>query len=142
MFKKIYFIMGALLSLCASLGATPQFKPVTEAIRDQAAADHLAAQANRIAIYAKGFVCSSCGIGLRIHLKKLPQVDDSQFDQGVLMDASKQLLVLGIKADRQIDRKSLAKAIFKAGYESEYYYQWNGHKTQRHYFNQEGVDQP
>ena len=136
MFKKNYFIMGALLSLCASLGATPQFKPVTEAIRDQAAADHLAAQANRIAIYAKGFVCSSCGIGLRIHLKKLPEVDSSQFDQGVLMDASKQLLVLGLKADSQLDSQRLAQAIVKAGYDSEYYYQWNGVTTQRHYFDQ------
>ena len=134
MFKKIYFIMGALLSLCASLGATPQFKPVTEGIRDQAAADHLAAQANRIAIYAKGFVCSSCGIGLRIHLKKLPEVDSSQFDQGVLMDASKQLLVLGLKADSQLDSQRLAQAIVKAGYESDYFYQWNGNTTQRHYF--------
>lgn len=140
MFKKNYFILGALLSLCASLGATPQFKPVTEAIRDQAAADHLAAQANRIAIYAKGFVCSSCGIGLRIHLKKLPEVDSSQFDQGVLMDASKQLLVLGLKADSQLDSQRLAQAIVKAGYDSEYYYQWNGVTTQRYYFDQSESD--
>lgn len=134
--------MGVLLSLSTSLHASPEFKPVTDATRDLAAAQHIAAQPNRIAIYAKGFVCSSCGIGLRIHLKKLPEVDSSQFDQGILMDASKQLLVLGLKSANQIDTKRLAKAIVKAGYESEYYYQWNGEKTQRHYFNQEGVDQP
>tara|TARA_B110000003_G_scaffold33716_1_gene31198 strand:+ start:609 stop:1034 length:426 start_codon:yes stop_codon:yes gene_type:complete len=141
MFKKIYFIMGALFSLSTSLYASSEFKPVTEAMRDQAAAQHIAAQPNRIAIYAKGFVCSSCGIGLRIHLKKLPEVDSSQFDKGVLMDASKQLLVLGIKADSKIDSKRLAKAIVKAGYDSEYYYQWNGHTTQRLYFQQEESDQ-
>jgi hypothetical protein len=141
MFKKVYFILGALFSLSTSLYASSEFKPVTEATRDEAAAQHIAAQPNRIAIYAKGFVCSSCGIGLRIHLKKLPEVDSNQFDQGVLMDASKQLLVLGIKADSQIDSKRLAKAIVKAGYDSEYYYQWNGHTTQRHYFQQEESDQ-
>ena len=133
--------MGALFSLSTSLYASSEFKPVTEAMRDQAAAQHIAAQPNRIAIYAKGFVCSSCGIGLRIHLKKLPEVDSSQFDKGVLMDASKQLLVLGIKADSKIDSKRLAKAIVKAGYDSEYYYQWNGHTTQRLYFQQEESDQ-
>ena len=133
--------MGALFSLSTSLYASSEFKPVTEATRDEAAAQHIAAQPNRIAIYAKGFVCSSCGIGLRIHLKKLPEVDSSQFDQGVLMDASKQLLVLGIKADSKIDSKRLAKAIVKAGYDSEYYYQWNGHTTQRLYFQQEESDQ-
>jgi len=57
------------------------------------------------------------------------------------MDASKQLLVLGIKADSKIDSKRLAKAIVKAGYDSEYYYQWNGHTTQRLYFQQEESDQ-
>lgn len=133
--------MGALFSLSTSLYASSEFKPVTEAIRDQAAAQHIAAKPNRIAIYAKGFVCSSCGIGLSIHLKKLPEVDSSQFDKGVLMDASKQLLVLGIKADSKIDSKRLAKAIVKAGYDSEYYYQWNGHTTQRLYFQQEESDQ-
>ena len=132
--------MGALFSLSTFLYASSEFKPVTEVTRDKAAAQHIAAQPNRIAIYAKGFVCSSCGIGLRIHLKKLPEVDSSQFDQGVLMDASKQLLVLGIKADSQIDSKRLGKAIVRAGYDSEYYYQWNGHKTQRLYFQQEESD--
>ena len=56
------------------------------------------------------------------------------------MDASKQLLVLGLKADSQIDCERLAKAIVKAGYESEYYYQWNGVTTQRHYFDQSESD--
>ena len=128
--------MGALLFLSTSLVASPHFQPVTEKIRDHAAVQHIAAHTNRIAIYAKGFVCSSCGIGLRIHLKKLPEIDSSQFDQGILMDASKQLLILGLKANNQIDSKRLAKAITRAGYDSDYYYQWNGDKTQRHYFDQ------
>ena len=132
--------MVALFSLSASLHAFEPFKPVTEAIRDQAAAHHIASKSNRIAIYVKGFVCSSCGIGLRIHLKKLPEVDSSQFDKGILMDASKQLLVLGLKADEQLNAQRLAKSIVKAGYDSEYYYQWNGKKTQRHYFDQSKSD--
>ena len=33
---------------------------------------------------------------------------------------------MSLKADSQLDTQRLAKAIVKAGYESEYFYQWNG----------------
>ena len=68
-------ILAALTS--ASLDARPQFKATTPELRMQAAQDYLEDQPNQLAIYAKGFVCSSCGIGLRIHLKKLDSVDQS-----------------------------------------------------------------
>jgi hypothetical protein len=117
-------ILAALSS--ASLAARPQFKATTPELRMQAAQDYLEDQPNQLAIYAKGFVCSSCGIGLRIHLKKLDSVDQSQFDKGVLMDASKQLLVVAFEPGAVTNIDAVRDAGYSAGYDPEYYYQWNG----------------
>jgi hypothetical protein len=117
-------ILAALSS--APLAARPQFKATTPELRMQAAQDYLEDQPNQLAIYAKGFVCSSCGIGLRIHLKKLDSVDQSQFDKGVLMDASKQLLVVAFEPDAVTNIDAVRDAGYSAGYDPEYYYQWNG----------------
>jgi hypothetical protein len=117
-------ILAALSS--APLAARPQFKATTPELRMQAAQDYLEDQPNQLAIYAKGFVCSSCGIGLRIHLKKLDSVDQSQFDKGVLMDASKQLLVVAFEPDAVTNIDAIRDAVYSAGYDPEYYYQWNG----------------
>jgi hypothetical protein len=117
-------VLAALSS--ASLAARPQFKATTPELRMQAAQDYLEDQPNQLAIYAKGFVCSSCGIGLRIHLKKLDSVDQSQFDKGVLMDASKQLLVVAFEPGAVTNIDAVRDAGYSAGYDPEYYYQWNG----------------
>jgi hypothetical protein len=117
-------ILAALSS--APLAARPQFKATTPELRMQAAQDYLEDQPNQLAIYAKGFVCSSCGIGLRIHLKKLDSVDQSQFDKGVLMDASKQLLVVAFEPGAVTNIDAVRDAGYSAGYDPEYYYQWNG----------------
>jgi hypothetical protein len=117
-------ILAALSS--APLAARPQFKATTPELRMQAAQDYLEDQPNQLAIYAKGFVCSSCGIGLRIHLKKLDSVDQTQFDKGVLMDASKQLLVVAFEPGAVTNIDAVRDAGYSAGYDPEYYYQWNG----------------
>lgn len=92
----------------------------------QAAQDYLKDQSNQLAIYAKGFVCSSCGIGLRIHLKKLASVDRKQFDKGILMDASKQLLIVAFEPDAAVNIDTVRDAVYSAGYDPAHYYQWNG----------------
>lgn len=135
MITKFYFTIFALFFSSLSLPASQEHSAVTETVRDQAANDHLQKQTNRIAIYAKGFVCNSCGVGLRIHIGKLPLVDKSQFDKGLLMDAAKQLLIVGIHTEGAFNNEALKRTIEKAGYESEYYYRWDGEKTLRHYFD-------
>jgi len=127
-------ILAAMTS--APMDARPQFKATTPELRMQAAQEYLKNQPNQLAIYAKGFVCSSCGIGLRIHLKKLDSVDQSQFDKGVLMDASKQLLVVAFEPDTVTNIDAVRNAVYNAGYDPEYYYQWNGQSVDMRLFSQ------
>ena len=61
-----------ILLICAALcplAAKPQFEVTNPQNRQQSAHRYLNGQANQIAVYTKGLVCSSCGIGLRVHLK-------------------------------------------------------------------------
>ena len=125
-------ILAALSS--APLAARPQFKATTPELRLQAAQDYLHNQPNQLAIYAKGFVCSSCGIGLRIHLKKLDSVDQQHFDKGVLMDASKQLLIVAFEAHAEVSIDAVRDAVYSAGYDPEHYYQWNGESVDMRLF--------
>ena len=85
-------------------------------------------------MHTKGLVCTSCAIGLRIHLKKLAGIDKSQFNKGTLLDASTQLIVVAFKADAPPDPDSVRKAIHKAGYEATHYYQWDGARVRLHAF--------
>jgi hypothetical protein len=129
--KHIIFILTLAILIAAPLQARPQFKPTTPELRLQAAQDYLKDQPDQLAIYAKGFVCSSCGIGLRIHLKKLAGVDLKQFDKGVLMDASKQLLVIAFEPGAELNLDAVRDAIYSAGYDPAHYYQWNGQSVDR-----------
>lgn len=110
----------------ASLHAVPKFSVTTPEIRLQAAHKYLKDQPDELAVYVKGLVCSSCGIGLRIHLSKLPEIDKQRFNKGILMDASKQLVIVAFKPQGKIDTDTIRKAIDRAGYEAAHYYRWNG----------------
>jgi hypothetical protein len=134
--KHFIFILTLAALIAAPLHARPQFKPTTPELRMQAAQDYLKDQPHHLAIYAKGFVCSSCGIGLRIHLKKLAGVDLQQFDKGVRMDASKQLLIVAFEPGTEVNFDAVRDAIYSAGYDPAHYYQWNGQSVDRIEFKQ------
>jgi len=124
--KRLLSILTLAALTVAPLHARPQFKPTTPELRMEAAQDYLKDQSNQLAIYAKGFVCSSCGIGLRIHLKKLAGVDLKHFDKGILMDASKQLLIVPFEPDAAVNIDAVRDAVYSAGYDPAHYYKWNG----------------
>jgi hypothetical protein len=119
------------------LQARPQFALASAEDRSEAAQSYLMNQPNRIAIYAKGFVCSSCGIGLRIHLKKVDGVDTTQLENGILMDASKQLLIVALRPNKPPEMSHLRDAIYNAGYDPGHYYRWNGQTVDVYPFPQE-----
>jgi hypothetical protein len=79
---------------------------------------------NYLAVHTKGLVCSSCGIGLRIHTSKLEGVDKSQLTKGVDLDVKKQLVLVAFKPDAAIDVDGVREAIYKAGYDPVHYYLW------------------
>ena len=101
-----------------------RFKPVTPELRLEAATDYLAGKPDFLGVHVKGFVCNSCGIGLRIHLSKLAGIDKATFEKGIWMDPSKQLLVIAFQPGFRIDLEAVHDAIDRAGYELGLYYQW------------------
>ena len=93
-------------------------------LRDQAAKEMVENHPNYLAVYTKGLVCSSCGIGLRIHSSKLEGVDKSQLTNGVDLDVKKQLVLVAFKPDVAIDVDGVREAIYNAGYDPVHYYIW------------------
>ena len=68
-----------------------------------------------VIVHVKGLVCSSCGIGIKISIRKIEGVDLSLFDKGVKLDSSNQYVLVGKQAT--IDFNALFQAIYKAGYD-------------------------
>ena len=96
----------------------------TSELRDQAAERMVENHPNFLAFYTKGLVCSSCGIGLRIHTSKLDGVDKSQLTKGVDLDVENQLVLVAFKLDAAIDVDGVREAIYNAGYDPVSYYLW------------------
>lgn len=133
--KSIYpSVLILLLTALSPLLAKPEFEVTSPQSRQLAANNYLNGQSHQIAVHTKGLVCTSCAIGLRIHLKKLAGIDNSQFNKGILLDASTQLIVVAYQADARPDPESVRKAIYKAGYEAAHYYQWDGARVRLHPF--------
>ena len=140
-----YFLMKSLLTkllltfifIGSLLHASSQNAASNEDIRFTTAQNHLLHQPNQIAIHAKGFICNSCGIGLRIHLKKIAGIDRELFDDGIFLDASKQLLVVAFESATDININLIRDAIYSAGYDPEHYYAFDGDTVIRHPFGEE-----
>ena len=93
-------------------------------VRDQAAKGMVENHPNYLAVHTKGLVCSSCGIGLRIHTSKLEGVDKLQLTKGVDLDVKKQLVLVAFKPGAVIDVDGVREAIYNAGYDPVHYYIW------------------
>lgn len=122
--KQFLLFICALTSLAMSTQARNTDPEATPELRDQAAKVMLENRPNYLAVHTRGLVCSSCGIGLRIHTSKLDAVDKSQFTKGVDLDVKKQLVFVAFKPDAGIDVDGVREAIYNAGYDPVHYYLW------------------
>lgn len=91
-------------------------------MRLESAKSHLTGNPNQMAFYSKGLVCSSCAIGLRIHVNKLDGINRNKLDEGMLLDAKNQLLVVAFEQGFVPNIQEIIRAIDKAGYETTHYY--------------------
>ena len=132
--KHILFITLLLSAIHLPLTGQPEFKVVSSQDRLTSASEHISGHFDQIAVYTKGLVCSSCGIGLRVHLKKVGEIDRGQFNKGIKLDASNQLIIIAFKEGTQPNPEAVHKAIDDAGYEAAHYYQWNGESVSVHSF--------
>lgn len=101
--------------------AGPEASPETRLTQ---AVELIEGQADQRAVYVKGLVCASCGIGLRVHLSKVEGVDKKQFKKGVDVDAENQLVVVAFKEGVEPEMDAVRQAIENAGYEAAHYYEW------------------
>ena len=122
--KQFLLSIFALSSLAMAAQARSTEVGDSSELRDQAAKGMVENHPNYLAVYTKGLVCSSCGIGLRIHSSKLEGVDKSQLNNGVDLDVKKQLVLVAFKPDAAIDVDGVREAIYNAGYDPVHYYIW------------------
>ena len=122
--KQFLLSIFALTILAMATQARSTEPEATSELRDQAARRLVENHPNFLAIHTKGLVCSSCGIGLRIHTSKLDGVDKSQLTKGVDLDVEKQLVLVAFRPDATIDVDGVREAIYNAGYDPVHYYLW------------------
>ena len=112
------------------LSALTQYSIASSEMRLESAQSHLSGNHNQMAFYSKGLVCSSCAIGLRIHLKKLDGINRDKLDDGMLLDAKNQLLIVAFEQGFVPNIQEIIGAIDKAGYETTHYYRTVGEVVQ------------
>jgi copper chaperone CopZ len=126
---KNFFKMSLIACLTVALTASSMADELPEAseeARRVAAKQKLQAQPEAALLYVKGLCCASCAIGIRKKVAKLDFVDKKLFKKGVELDAKTQLVTIGLRKGKTVDRTALAKAIEDAGYDPVHLYALTG----------------
>ncbi|MEM1222238.1 MAG: heavy-metal-associated domain-containing protein [Verrucomicrobiota bacterium] len=124
------FINAFILPVAGAPGGIPVPEIPTK-LRAIAAQELLVQNPQYKSIFVKGLICSSCGIGLRIHLNRVDGIDRKQLNRGVDMNIDTQLVTIAIEEGKSIDMSKVNKAIYKAGYDPVYYYEMSSAGMQR-----------
>ena len=133
----LLFLTLTIVAATSALNARPMYPVTTDELRLESAQTHLRDKPNQVAVYSRGLVCYSCGIGLRIQIKKLEGIDKTQLDKGMLLDAKNQLVLIAFKPDFTPDLEKIREAVDRAGYESTHYYHWDGEAVQLKVYEEE-----
>lgn len=107
---------------------------VNQKVRNLAAIKKIKETKDISLLYVKGLVCTSCALGIRIKVGKLPFVDSSRYKRGVDMDAKTQLITVALLPGVKADDKSLSLAIIAAGYDPVERYTMQEGKLKSHPF--------
>ena len=132
---RIFFITLVLQATILTIHGRSTGPIATSETRLTQATELVGGQLQQRAVYVKGLVCSSCGIGLRVHLSKVEGIDKNQFKKGVAINAENQLVVIAFKEGVEPDMDAVRQAIANAGYEAAHYYQWVDGIVQQASFN-------
>lgn len=133
-FKRILTLLLFGASI-ASLPAQGTENTSSKVARLAAASEMLQPDANDIAIYTKGAICGSCGVGIRIMLSKVDGVDKKKYQKGVLLDVENQLTVLAFRDGIEPDMDAVFQAVYDAGYDPEYFFRHSGETVERIDYN-------
>ncbi|MEM0897272.1 MAG: heavy-metal-associated domain-containing protein [Verrucomicrobiota bacterium] len=120
---KFILSISLAFSLLASHGLAADGDPdISSEARYKAATVSLSGNSNRVAVYVKGMVCSSCAIGVKIHLSKIDGVGRSD----VQLDSKSQLAFIALKEGFKIDLAKVRVAVESAGYVASEFFRWDG----------------
>ena len=108
--KISIFILFSML-ICAGAEASAE----THSDARSAVAEKLVGK-NVFAIFVKGLICDSCGIGVKKKAGKLSFLDKTKLDKGLKVDSKNQLLYFAVKPGQSADTKAVCSAIRDAGY--------------------------
>ena len=75
------------------------------------------AHAENYVVDVNGIVCQFCSLGVAKKVSKLPFVDRTKFDNGVLVEAEEQKVTFAVKSGAAMDRQALFAAIEDGGYD-------------------------
>ena len=118
----------AALGVASSATAADDDPDAKQEVRNVAAVKLLKEHKDMSLVYVKGLVCTSCAIGIRVKLSKLPFVDSTRYKRGIDMDAKTQLLKIALLPMVKANAEEVEKAITDAGYEPVERYWLEGDK--------------
>jgi hypothetical protein len=104
-------------TVSSSDNAGPEASAVSATERRADAQQTLAANLNTVAVYARGIVCPSCAIGIRVKLSSLDWVDRTRLNGGVKLNAKTQIVTIAIAEGKSVNRDTLTQAVRSAGFD-------------------------
>ena len=118
--KSTVFAFSFFALSCASAPTSstkPAVSQTSSAERLANAKETLKANPNSVAIYARGIVCPSCAIGIRVKMSDLACVDNKRLNGGIKLNAKTQLVTVAIRDGKGVDRDALSLAVRRAGFD-------------------------
>jgi copper chaperone CopZ len=126
--KKSVKNLAAIMVVVTSAAAADGDPDAKQEVRNVAAVKLLKEHKDMSLVYVKGLVCTSCAIGIRVKLSKLPFVDSTRYKRGIDMDTKTQLLKIALLPMVKANAEEVEKAITDAGYEPVERYWLEGDK--------------
>lgn len=123
--KLVFLLTTLLLILGLNVNAKDGDPDISEKERILFVEKKLQDNPEHLLVYVKGLVCSSCAIGVKVHLRKLKGIDKKQLDKGVTLNINTQIASIALLDEHSISPQDITKAITKAGYKAKYLYQWD-----------------
>ena len=74
--------------------------------------------AREVTVKVSGAVCGFCSYGIRKEISKLPFVDTSKYDKGILANSEEQSVTIAVLPEKEVDEEVLKKIVIDAGYET------------------------
>lgn len=118
-------------SLLSPLQADKTLNAKAEKARMAAVSQSLASGSNDIVIFTRGAICGSCGVGIRLLLRKLDGIDRSKYKKGVELDVKNQLTYVALEPGVEPDVRAAFQAVYDSGYDPVHYYHHDGNGIAR-----------